>query len=261
MNHNAVLQIAPHLRERLIRALETGLAPFPCTAAGLRSALGVVELQPASIDAINAVTKYGVDATGAAAWLRSIGEASKSVSSPDLVWSGPEVPGVHARDTRRVYEELLSTFRRSLWLSTFVFFDGPQTFRILAKRMDQDSTLQVCLLLNVQRKSGDTSTAADVIRRFAESFWKQDWPGSNRPRVFFDPRSLETVGARSVLHAKAVVADDDAVFITSANMTQAAFDRNYELGLLSRDRALAATVARYFQTLIDQRLLSPLPQQ
>jgi len=261
VNQDAILQIAPHLRERLIRALETGLVPFPCTAAGLRSTLGIAELQSASIDAINAVTKYGGDASGAAAWLRSIGEASKSASSPDLVWSGPEAPGVHARDTRRVYEELLSSFRKSLWLSTYVFFDGPRAFELLAKRMDEDPSLSVCLLLNIQRKKGDTSTPVDVIRRFTDSFWKRDWPGSNRPRVYFDPRSLELDGVRGVLHAKAVVADDDAVFITSANMTQAAFDRNYELGLLSRDRALAATVARHFQTLIDQGLLSPLPHQ
>ena len=26
---------------------------------------------------------------------------------PDLVWSGPEMPGLPARDTRQVYEELL----------------------------------------------------------------------------------------------------------------------------------------------------------
>ncbi len=33
---------------------------------------------------------------------------------PDLVWSGPEVPGLHARDTRRVYEELLGSAERTL---------------------------------------------------------------------------------------------------------------------------------------------------
>lgn len=261
MNHDAVLQIAPHLRERLIRALETGLTPFPCTTIGLRSALGAAELQPHSIDAINAIKQYGVDAAGAAAWLRSLSAASSASLSPDLVWSGPEVPGVHARDTRRVYEELQSTFKRSLWLSTFVFFDGRRAFEVLANRLDEDPSLEVCLLLNIQRQRGDTSAASDVIRRFTEKFWTRDWPGNNRPRVFFDPRSVEPNKVRGVLHAKAVVVDAEAVFVTSANMTEAAFDRNYELGLLSRDRALAATVARHFQTLIDRGLLSPLPHQ
>jgi phosphatidylserine/phosphatidylglycerophosphate/cardiolipin synthase-like enzyme len=62
-----------------------------------------------------------------------------------------------------------------------------------------------------------------------------------------------------VLHAKAVVVDDDTVFITSANLTEAALDSNFELGLLVRDRALAASVSTHFQVLIDQRLLLPMP--
>ena len=39
-----------------------------------------------------------------------------------------------------------------------------------------------------------------------------------------------------------------------ANLTEAALDRNIEVGLLVRDRALAARLASYFQG-----LLHPLP--
>ena len=48
----------------------------------------------------------------------------------------------------------------------------------------------------------------------------------------YDPRALELDGAGGVLHAKAVVADDEAVFVTSANLTEATLDRNIEVGLL-----------------------------
>jgi phosphatidylserine/phosphatidylglycerophosphate/cardiolipin synthase-like enzyme len=54
-------------------------------------------------------------------------------------------------------------------------------------------------------------------------------------------------------------ADDDAVFITSANLTEAALDRNIELGILIRDRAVALTIGCYFSGLIDRGLLKPLP--
>ena len=56
-----------------------------------------------------------------------------------------------------------------------------------------------------------------------------------------------------------MVADDEAVFITSANLTEAAFDRNIELGLLVRDRTLAATTVLHFRTLIEQDRLRLLP--
>jgi len=71
---------------------------------------------------------------------------------------------------------------------------------------------------------------------------------------------MEQQGPGGVLHAKAVVTDEEAVFVTSANLTEAALDRNFELGLLVRDRSLAASVASHFRTLIDRKLLSPLPE-
>ena len=86
--------------------------------------------------------------------------------------------------------------------------------------------------------------------------------GAERPiksAVYYDPRSVADDGPGGVLHAKAVVADDEAVFITSANLTEAAFDRNIELGLLARDRTLAATTVLHFRTLIEQGLLQLLP--
>ena len=61
-----------------------------------------------------------------------------------------------------------------------------------------------------------------------------------------------------MLHAKAVVADETAVFVTSANLTESALDRNIEIGLLVRDRTLALSVAGHFQGLIAEHLLSPL---
>ena len=58
-----------------------------------------------------------------------------------------------------------------------------------------------------------------------------------------------------------LVADGEAVFMTSANLTDAALDRNIELGVLIRDRSLAASVISYFRGLIDKKLLSPLAAQ
>ena len=62
-----------------------------------------------------------------------------------------------------------------------------------------------------------------------------------------------------VPHAKAVVADEESVFVTSANLTAAAQDRNIELGLLVRNPTLAATTSIHFRTLIGRDLLRRLP--
>jgi phosphatidylserine/phosphatidylglycerophosphate/cardiolipin synthase-like enzyme len=256
-----LLAVPDHIRKRLATALEVGILAPPYSQVGLRSVLGIREGVEDISAALVELEGMGVSGSALAAWIRAIEETVSRIPRPDFVWSGPEVPGLHARDTRRVYEELLSTAEESVWLSTFAFFDGPKAFEILARRMDQRPGLCVVMLLNIQRKRGDSTAPDQLVRRFADHFWETDWPGASRPLVYYDPRSIELDGPSGVLHAKAVVTDDEAVFITSANLTEAALDRNIEMGLLVRDRALAASVLSHFRGLIDRNLLSLLPMQ
>jgi phosphatidylserine/phosphatidylglycerophosphate/cardiolipin synthase-like enzyme len=256
---DALLDLPSHLRDRLASALESGLLDPSPSAASLQSVLGYREDVGGLVTALLELAQLGVMGPAAAAWLRTIARAADRTPKPDLVWSGPEVPGLHARDTRRVYEELIGCAEHSIWASTYAFFDGPKAFKILARRMESKPTLRVTLLLNIQRKRSNTSTSEQLVRRFADRFWKTDWPGSSQPSVFYDPRALDLEGPGGVLHAKAVVADEKEVFVTSANLTEAALDRNIELGVLIRDRAFALTISSYFRNLIDRDLLKPLP--
>ncbi len=255
----AFLALPAHLRKRLAQALESEMLGMPCSVVSLRSFLGLREGGEKVVAALDELERLGIAGPAAAAWIRSLEEVSLQMPRPDLVWSGPEVPGLHARDTRRVYEELLGSAERSAWVSTYAYFDGPRAFEVLARRMDKQAQLHVTILLNIQRRRSDTTAAEDLVRRFADRFWGTDWPGTSRPAVYYDPRSLEPDGPGGVLHAKAVVIDEKAVFVTSANLTEAALDRNIEIGLLVHDPALAASVSRHFRGLIDRKLLHPLP--
>ena len=40
--------------------------------------------------------------------------------------------------------------------------------------------------------------------------------------MFYDPRALELDGPAGVLHAKAIVVENEVVFVTSADLTEAA---------------------------------------
>jgi phosphatidylserine/phosphatidylglycerophosphate/cardiolipin synthase-like enzyme len=256
---DALLDLPPHLRGRLVTALDTGLLAPPYNPGVIRSVLGDTTIGERVGGALSHLEELGISGPAVILWLRTIDKVSSRMPRADLVWSGPEVPNLHARDTRRVYEELLGSAERSVWASTYVFFDGPKAFDVLARRMDAHSELRVILLLNIQRKRGDTTAADHLVRKFADRFWGSDWPGSARPNVFYDPRALDLERPGGVLHAKAVVSDDEAVFVTSANLTEAALDKNIEVGLLVRDRALAASLTSHFRVLIDRGLLCPLP--
>ncbi len=255
----ALFDLPAHLRRRLAGALEAGLLAAPCSLTAVRSVLGLREGGEDLVSALGEFERLGISGATSAVWLRTVEAVASRAPTVDLVWTGPEVPGLHARDTRRVYEELLGSAERSVWASSYAYFDGPRAFEVLAERMDSTPDLRVTLLLNIQRRRGDTTAADQLVRKFADRFWGTDWPGSARPRVYFDPRSLELDGPAGVLHAKAVVTDDATVFVTSANLTEAALDRNIELGLLVRDPALAASLSLHFRSLIEREILRPLP--
>lgn len=254
-----LFHLPAHLRKRLVSAIESGLLATPYSVPSVRSVLGISEGVAEVVGALQELERLEISGSAAAAWIRTAEEVSSRIPRPDLVWSGPEVAGLPARDTRRVYEELMGSAEHSLWASTYAFFDGPRAFEVLAGRMDVTPDLRVTLLLNIQRKRGDTTAADQLVRKFTDRFWGTDWPGSSKPDVYYDPRSLEKDGPGGVLHAKVIVADDLAVFVTSANLTEAALDRNIEVGLLLRDAAVAASVSTHFQGLIDRGLLHPLP--
>ena len=43
----------------------------------------------------------------------------------------------------------------------------------------------------------DVRGSTQLVKRFADRFWKQDWPGERQPAVFYDPRSLAPAGSRA----------------------------------------------------------------
>lgn len=255
---DALLALPSHQRQRIAQALQSRSLGPPYSASSLRSVMGSAESVDDVLADLQRLEQLGLSGEASAAWLQTADELASQVVHPDLVWSGPEVPGLHARDTRRVYEELLGSAERSIWASTYAYYDGPRAFDVLARRMDAVPALEVRLFLNIQRAWGDSTATDQLVRKFTEKLWG-DWPGSRRPMVFYDPRALEVGGRVGVLHAKAVVADEETLFVTSANLTEAAFDRNIEIGLLVRDRPLALSVVSHFRVLIDRDLLKPLP--
>jgi phosphatidylserine/phosphatidylglycerophosphate/cardiolipin synthase-like enzyme len=257
----ALLALPPQLRAQLKAALQSGLVAPPYSLMAVQAATGIVHGSDGVVTALMELERAGMAGGGVATLLEAFDLMESRFPRPDLVWSGPEVPGLFARDTRRVYEELLGSAERSVWASTYAFFDGPKAFEALSRRMDDVEDLEVTLLLNIERKWGDTSSRDELVRRFADRFWDKDWPGQRRPSVFYDPRSLEAGRPAGVLHAKAVVKDDNTVFITSANLTEAALDRNIELGLMVRDSALALTVVTHFRGLVERGLLAALPRE
>jgi len=169
----------------------------------------------------------------------------------DLVTTGPDVAGVTNRDTAVVVRELFANAEESVLVAGYAVYQGQRVFRTLAERMAAHQSLQVRMFLDVQRGPGDTSEAGQIVRRFVDRFRNQQWPpGFVLPEVWYDPRSLDTGSPkRTSLHAKCVVVDQKHVFISSANFTEAAQERNIEVGLLVHSGSLGEQLTHFFETL------------
>ncbi len=176
-----------------------------------------------------------------------------------MVTTGPEALGITNRDTSVVVRELFAHARQSVLVAGYAVYQGQKVFQALADRMDAVPELKVRMFLDIGRGQGDTSASSEIIRRYAERFRTKQWPQGRRlPEVLFDPRSLESdPHKKACLHAKCIVVDREKVFVSSANFTEAAQERNLEVGLLIDSTLLAGRLTNHFECLALGNLLQP----
>jgi hypothetical protein len=182
----------------------------------------------------------------------------------ELVWSGLDQETSATRDAQVVLRELFRQAKSSLLIASYAIDKGEkakQLFGELAERMDKEPDLEVRLFLNVHRKDyKDETPAAVLLHDFASTFRNDIWPGDRLPDVFHDPRALAIGGKiRACLHAKVVVVDQVRALVTSANLTEAAQERNIEAGVVVEDTSLAKALLAQFDTLVDHGDLKKVP--
>lgn len=178
----------------------------------------------------------------------------------ELVWTGPETRAGRGRDTAVVVRDLFLSAEHSVLVASYALHQGREMCAPLARRMDERPALQVRLFVDVRRQHGDTSSETSIVKAFADKFAREDWPGARMPLVYYDPRSLAAgPGPRSSLHAKAIVVDDARAFVTSANLTEAAQERNIEAGVLVDSRPFASSLRLQFEALVESGLFKRLP--
>jgi phosphatidylserine/phosphatidylglycerophosphate/cardiolipin synthase-like enzyme len=232
--------------EDLARVLDGGHLSVEASAFQIQRTVRAVQGQAA--EELAELLRSGLQPRHAALLLAIIvAERQGPGCSLEVVTSGPDATGA-TRDTGVVMRELFSIAEERVLVVGFAVHQGQQVFRALADRMEIRPRLAVRLCLDVSRRPGDTSKASGILARFATRFREREWPGTRLPEVFYDPRPLaQGEGARATLHAKCVVVDGHTALVGSANLTEAAQQRNIEIGLLVR----APDVAHALETHVD----------
>jgi hypothetical protein len=250
----ALLSLSPAELRTLAASLRSGRLCAPFSASSLGRYLAEPIAAPVSAH-LQEMSDTGMNPVATAYSLDLLASARSEISSIgdliDLVLTGPPIAGAEHRDTSVVVSDLFRKAEETILIAGYAVYQGLKVFRALSERMVERPALNVRVYLDIQRKPGDTSSSAELVRRFAHRFKTEEWPlGQPCPEVFYDPRALATDRSkRAALHAKCVVADCRDVFVSSANFTEAAQERNVEVGLLLHSTTVAERLTHFFEAL------------
>ena len=169
-----------------------------------------------------------------------------------LVWTGPPTQSVGFRSTRAVLSTIITDATTSLLLVSFASYRVDWLVDRLSDALGRG--VEVTLVLETTEDSGGDLTfdAAGAFGPLVGRAQFYRWPIGNRSPEF-------APSAR--LHAKCVVADARAAFITSANLTDAAINDNIELGTLIEAGPLPRRLHDHFDRLIADGTLAEATAQ
>lgn len=191
---------------------------------------------------LDAATAEGLSGEVAAAILMSSSHAHRATTdeqSVELVVTGPSTPFVATRRTEQVLLDLIGQAKRELFLVSFVAKDWKRVIDALVKSDARGITIRVLL----EASKGDGGTLdGDQSRLLIEAV-------PNVELYRWTNRESEHQGGR--VHAKIALADDDTVFITSANFTGYAMEKNLEAGVLIKGGGTPQDISRHLKGLID----------
>lgn len=167
----------------------------------------------------------------------------RDAASLELVWTGPESREMVLRQTSQA---LLDVIRAAQDQLTIVSFAVTRVAGIEAALIEAAARLRSIRLVAESPLESDgqlSSSAATHLHAASQGrITLFSWPLERRP--------VNQGGRPAVLHAKCAVADDQLLFVSSANLTDAALGLNMELGVLVRGGETPGKVRRHFDALI-----------
>jgi phosphatidylserine/phosphatidylglycerophosphate/cardiolipin synthase-like enzyme len=234
-NAEACLKLVDELPGSLVESL----------IAQLRGGVAPAMPNPGYQGRVDEFLRFRGDARGELAPMLEVALAAKrSRQTTELVWTGPATPVVPARRTEQVLSDLIRGAERRLTMTSFGIFQVPR----LVEELEQALARRVGLRIVLGDRESHSDQEIDRQRHqlgrvVAAQATLLQWPPERRPR--------DEQGHAGLMHVKAAVADSRVAFLTSANLTEAALERNMELGVLIRGGTLPASINRLIDALLE----------
>jgi phosphatidylserine/phosphatidylglycerophosphate/cardiolipin synthase-like enzyme len=166
----------------------------------------------------------------------------------ELVWTGPPTDGAPLRRTEQAILQVIESAVQSVLVVSYAVYNIPRIGDALIRAADRGVGLTV-ILESPDRQAG--KNAYDTLQALGSLV-------AARSRVYiwpYEQRAKDPTGKQGILHVKCVAADGGWLFLSSANLTEYAFNLNMELGVLIQGGKLPQDVTSHFDRLISKGIL------
>ena len=163
--------------------------------------------------------------------------------STELVWTGPTTPFVSARRTEQALLQVINAAEQTLFITSFVAYDVSTIVNALNAAIDRGVVISMLLELSQDHGGSITFNAIGKMRTLVPAARLYAW------RDKADPFSEGRV------HAKVAVADGKVCFITSANLTGHAMEKNMEAGVLITGGSVPSMLEHHLRSLVDTAIV------
>lgn len=169
---------------------------------------------------------------------------AKSEVIAELIWTGPTTPIVSIRRTEQALLEVIDAASTSLFMTSFVAYKIPSIVMAIENALRRG--VAVAMLLESSDQHGGT-ISVDAIGKMKELL----------PEVTlysWVDKDGEFEGAK--VHAKVAVADQSKCFISSANLTGHAMEKNMEAGVIIEGESVPETLHKHLNALVTTRVIT-----
>lgn len=176
-------------------------------------------------------------------------EHENSYETIQTIWTGPDSNIIPLRRTDMALIELINSAKNNLLIVTYAVYKVDKLLKAIEESLNKGVKIQFVF---EDHKKNNNESINDIIERFGDVIKRKAeffvWDKEKRTKDY----SNNTTG---ILHVKCAVADNNMLFLSSANLTDSAMNLNMELGVLITGGEQPQNISKHFKELIKNNIL------
>ncbi|WP_206530067.1 DISARM system phospholipase D-like protein DrmC [Nordella sp. HKS 07] len=164
-------------------------------------------------------------------------------TSVEFVWTGPTTPFVATRRTEQVLLDIIRNARTDLFLVSFVAHGVSSIVDELNAAAHRD--IEIRILMETSTSDGGSLSVDHIapMKRLVPTASMYGWISRSAPF------------SEGKVHAKLAVADGSIAFLTSANLTGHALEKNMEAGVVIKGGHIPMGLRAHLHSLIETKVI------